>query len=341
MLKRTFLRENISRKKIRFAVLSIILFFTIFLVVSCSNSSNSKDLQNTKIKLKWFHQAQFAGNYVALEKGYYADEGINASLYQYEMGENYIEKVAEGVYDFGITGADELIIARSKGVNVKAIAVIYKTSPVCAYTIDKSILTPNDFVEKTVGIEKGINVEYLYYIMMERLRVDRSKINEVGIGFDSSEIPNGLVDVATGYSINEPNVLKEKGHNVTVFLMADYGADTYADVLFTSGSMIENNPEIVQSFVTATLKGWAFVLNNPKESVDYVMKYANSSNKHQELMIKESVPFIFYDELPLGMMTYEEWDSLGELLYSINRTDYRVNVEELYINDFVEYYYAE
>ncbi len=113
----------------------------------------SGPVEDANLKLKWLHQAQFAGNYVAKEKGFYKDQGINLNIIPFSFEDPVIKSVSEGRDVFGITGADELVLARSKGIPIKAIAVIYKINPVAAYSLKTSGITkPQDFIGKTVGI---------------------------------------------------------------------------------------------------------------------------------------------------------------------------------------------
>ncbi|MEY2672086.1 MAG: hypothetical protein RL687_503, partial [Candidatus Parcubacteria bacterium] len=209
--------------------LLIILSVFIFKYYVQSNKKYKGPVSNVNLQLKWKHQAQFAGNYVAIEKGFYEDEGMIVNPIPFDFKGSVVDIVVSGAADFGIGAADELILARSKGVPIKAIAVIYRINPTVAYSLKKSNITkPQDFVGKTVGIQKTANIKYMYGAMMTKLGIDRNKINEVDIGHDASELLDGSVDVSTGYIINEPNLVKEAGQDVNTILLADYGVDMYA-----------------------------------------------------------------------------------------------------------------
>jgi NitT/TauT family transport system substrate-binding protein len=84
------------------------------------------------VRLKWLHQAQFAGFYVAKDKGYYDAVGVDVSIQPGGSDFPAIQMVAGGSEQFGVTGADQILIARSKGVPVVAIAVIYRENPCCS-----------------------------------------------------------------------------------------------------------------------------------------------------------------------------------------------------------------
>lgn len=323
----------------KFAFLVIVLLF--ISILGCS--TDKSELKPLKLKLKWLHQAQFAGNYVAKEKGFYADEGLDVEIIPFSFEEPTIDAVIDGNADFGITGADELVLARIKGNPIKAIAVIYRINPVCAYSIKGSgIKSPYDFVGKKVGLEKGINVEYIYQVMMSKLDIDRNNITELSIGYDASELIEGKTDVSTGYIINEPHQAIEAGYDINSFLMEEYGVNMYADVLFTTDEMIRENPELVLKFVKGTIKGWSYSIENKEEAINYTLKYTtNRTWSHEMYMLKESIPLIYITEQKFGVMEENKWANIIETLEEAGKlVDCDVNVHDLYTNDFLEKAYS-
>lgn len=330
-------------KKILLIGLICLIFFT---SLGCLAKKNVQKTENIIVKLKWLHQAQFAGNYVAQEKGFYQKNGLNVKLEPFSFENPTIDAVAKGEADFGITGADELMLAREKGVPIKALAVIYKINPVCAYSLKESnILTPNDFLGKTIGIERAsdgteVNVGILYAAMMSRLEIDRSKINEITIGYDASELLAKKTDISTGYIINEPQQAIEAGREINTIMMADYGVNMYADVLFATEDTIKNKPDITEKFVRATLEGWKYAIENQKEAVNITMKYAvNTSHKHQEYMLEKSIPLIYTGDSPLGWMETKQWEGVQRTLFDQGILTKPIGPENAYTMKFLNKIY--
>ena len=144
-------------KKIIFLVAALVLIAgASFWIINKNRQEKKIDngpIQEVNLKLKWVHQAQFAGHYVAIEKGFYREEGLNVNATPFTFEDPTIDAVVTKKADFGITGADELVLSRAKGMPIKAIAVIYKTNPVVAYALKESgIVKPQDFIGKTVGL---------------------------------------------------------------------------------------------------------------------------------------------------------------------------------------------
>ncbi len=310
---------------------------------SKESSKYSGPIEEVNLKLKWLHQAQFAGNYMAVEKGFYEAEGLKVNMFPFSFDDPTIKSVSEGRDTFGITGADEVVLAREKGIPIVAIAVIYKINPVVAYALKSSGITkPQDFIGKTVGLEKGINIEYLYSAMMGKLKIDRKKIKEVAIGYDATELLAGKTDVSTGYITNEPQQVIEKGKEVNTILMADYGVNMYADVVFVTEETIKTKPELVTRFLRATLKGWQYAIEHEDEAVTTTLKYATKSTKvHEAYMLKTSIPLIHTGTSPIGTMEAKQWEQVQNILLEQKILDKPIKVEEAYTLKFLDMIYKK
>lgn len=298
-------------------------------------------LQNVSLRLKWVHQAQFAGNYVAVEKGFYKAQGLNVDLQPINLEENTVDAVVEGKLDFGISSGDDLILARSKGKPVKVVAVIYKVNPAAVISLEENkILSPSDLVGKKIGIQKGNPIEYLFDVMLENKGIKQGQIKKVAIGYDASEILQGKVDAILGYITNEPDMIAQAGKKPSSILLADYGVDMYADVLFTSDKMIEEKPELVEKMVKATFAGWKFAIENEKKAVEDTLKYsATKSAGHEEYMLKSSTPLIHKGNSRLGEMDPVQWERMKSTLENKKMISKGFDVTSVYTNSFIQKVY--
>lgn len=296
------------------------------------------------INLKWLHQTQFAGHYVADQKGYYRDIGLEVSLIPFDYNNLPINEVVSGNADYGVTGADEILVARAEGKPVVALAVIYQENPVTAYSLsDSNITKPTDFIGKKVGVQEGINVEFMVKAMLAKQGVDYDEdITVVPIGFDEKEIVSGEVDVATGYVTNEPIQAENAGYAVNIIHPKDYGVNVYADVLFTTEDTAKNKPELTKAFVQATLKGWEYALQNQDEAVELTLRYEDPNNdslnfEHQQKLLQRSVPLIKPTPgTKIGQMDYSRWLQTFRLLKEHNIIDQDIDVTSAYVTDFIK-----
>lgn len=270
------------------------------------------------VKLKWVHQAQFAGMYVAAEKGFYEDEGLKVNLIPYDLKTTSIEDVINGDVVFGVGGAEHLLQSKVKDKSIKAFSVIYQLNPACMISLkDSGITKPEDLIGKTVGLRKGSTSTELYKTMMAVLDLDRSKIDEMEIAWDIDNLIDGITAAEGAYIINEPHKLIKAGYDVNIMLMADYEVSMYSDVLFARTDTLEKRPELVEKFLRATLKGWNYALKerNQEEVVDIVLKYAPESTKnHETYMLKASVPLIAPEGARVGWMEKDRWEESQKIL---------------------------
>jgi NitT/TauT family transport system substrate-binding protein len=285
------------------------------------------------VRLKWYNQAQFAGFYVAQDKGIYKSAGLDVNIQPGGPDFPAVQMVAGGNEQFGVTGADQILIARSKGVPVVALAVIYRRNPFVLFSLAKSgIKTPADWVGKKVGVKIGGNEELVYRAVLAKAGIDKSKLNEIPVKFDMTPLLAGSIDVWPGYLINEVIEAKEKGFAVNVVSPSDYGIELYADTLFTTEAMLKNKPDVVRRFVAATLQGWNAAIAAPEEAAKITVKYGDKlTYAHELAMMKASVPLLEPDSKPLGFMDTAGWSSAQKLLLGAGFQKQPVDVAKAFI----------
>ena len=323
-------------------VVMVAIVVALGMVAGCRPQEVEKAPEQISVRLKWLHQAQFAGLYVAVEKGFYEQENLDVTLVPYSYQEQQIDMVIQGKTEFGVVGGSLLIQARADGLPVAAIAVIYQKNPLCCYSLEESgIKKPQDFIGKTIGLKPGENTQS-YYVMMNKLGLDRNQVKEVQIGYGVDELLGGITDVSTGFSVNEPHRVIEAGHDVNIILFADYGVDVYADTLFTSEEIINSKPELVESFLRATIKGWQYAIENEEETVDIVMEYVTDSTRsHEEYMLRNSIPLIHTGAVPIGWMEKGKWQYAHDILLQTGQIEKEIDINELFNMSFLNKIYGK
>lgn len=303
----------------------------------------SGNFDKVAVRLKWLHQAQFAGFYYAREAGFYAEEGLDVTLNPGGVDFPAIQMVAGGSEQFGVTGADQLLLAREKGVPVVALAVIYRMSPMVYFALKESEITkPQDFIGKRVGVKLGSNEELTYRAMMRRLGIDMAQVEEIPVKYDMTPLFTGHVDVWPGYAINEPIVAEEHGYEVAIIWPSDYGVNLYADTIFTTESMVKDNPDNVLKFLRATLKGWQEAVAKPGNAVEYTLRYSDKLNKeHETAMMEASIELLKPDDKPIGWMERERWVEMEKLLLDQGFMKKSINVDEVFTLQFLDEILAE
>ncbi len=323
-------------------IIVVIAGFSIALFVRKQGLESQSSIEPTKVtvQLKWEHQAQFAGIYVAKEKGLYEEQGLDVTIERGGPDAPPLPRVLSNKAEFGVAGADDVLVAVSEGKSVRAVAAIYQESPVVYFALKESgIETPYDFVGKRVGVRKGTGTYFTYIAMLSNLGIDQSKIIEVPAA--TTEITPLLekkVDVLPGFRTNEPKIANRMGYAVNLIKPEDYGVDIYADVLVATQDTIYQKPELTRTFVKATLAGWEWAVQNQEETADIVMKYAaGTTREHQEDMLQETAELIKRSPtVKIGQMNFSKWNRTYSLLrqYDVIKNDF--DIRQAYTTDFLK-----
>ncbi|RBW51234.1 ABC transporter substrate-binding protein [Marinobacter sp. F3R11] len=316
----------------------IFMMWLTFVFAVVSQAAAASDLKDVTLRLKWVHQAQFAGFYAAKEKGFYEEAGLNVEIRPGGVDFPAVQMVASGSEDFGITGADQILLAREKGVPITAVGAVYRKTPFALFAMaDSGIETLEDLQGKLAGVKLGGNEELTYRAMVQAAGLEKTAIREMPVKYDLSPLLNGQVQAWPGYVINEVIAVQEKGYDVNVISPEDYGINFYADTLFARDDLIESDPAMVEAFVRASFRGWAYALENPEEVARFGMKYSDKlSFEHELAMMNASIPLLAPEQPPLGTMTRMAWENLQEQLLSLEFLDEKQELENVYTNEFLE-----
>lgn len=272
------------------------------------------------VQLKWIHQAQFAGFYVATEKGYYAAEDLDVDLIPNRGKIDLVRAITDGRADVAVLSPEDIIIRRSQGISIKAIAAIYRRSAVVYLSMPESgIVHPQDFVGKTIaaaGKQGSVrDFEFQLDAMMKTLGIDTTTIQKVPYDPDYKGFLNGRVDITAAYLTGGLMKLCQMGYAPNVIWPGDYRVRFYSDTLATTDQMIARHPDRLQRFLRASLKGWQMAIGNPDGTIEMVMKYAQEKDrKVQSAMFDAMIPLIHTGVDRIGWMHPEDWHEMYRVM---------------------------
>ena len=130
-----------------------------------------------------------------------------------------------------------------------------------------------------------------------------------------------------------------KGYKINEILLADYGVNPYSQSIFTHERLIEENPDLVRRFMNATMQGWEYSINHPDEMVDILIKYNPELNATEERMRWDALVPLLYsaetEQFGIGYQTLARWENTQDLLYDLEIIDKKIDVNEVYTNDFL------
>lgn len=224
---------------------------------------------------------------------------------------------------------------------LKTIGVIFKTIPLGYVSLkDSNITEPIDFVGKNIGLTPDAHA--MHSAIVKKLGLDLGAMTVINATYDYTPLITGEYDVFTVYVTDETyHIVEEEGYELNVILPSDYGVSFYADSIFTSDETIENDPELVEKFLRATLKEWQHVIDHKDEAVEITLKYANDGTKSHEMhMLDNSIQLIQTGETPNGWMEKDEWVQAQDILLEQNIIEAKINIEDAYTMDFLEKIYG-
>lgn len=278
---------------------------TIIILILCTNLLYSKPLEKISLQLQWFDQFQFAGYYIAKEKGFYKDAGLDVELKKYKQNINPIHYVTNKKSAYGI-GHSSLI----KTKNIVLLKAIFQNSPlIMLSTKQNNISNLEDFVGKKISLKNGKIKSAPLLAMLSSNKIDVDTLDLQNSSFNLNDLITGKANIISAYISNEPFFLKRKGFEPVIFNPADYGFSFYDDILFTSKDEATNHRDRVISFTNASLKGWQYAFDNIEETVDLILKRYNSKNKSKEALIfeaQELKKLAYKNNTPLGSIEKEQ-----------------------------------
>jgi len=263
------------------------------------------------LQLKWTHGFQFAGYYLALERGYYRAAGLDVRFVEGGGAVSPIEEVEAGRAQYGIASS-ALVLARHEGHEVVALAAIYQHSPLVLLARgDLQGGTVRDLIGRAVMLEPMAD-ELTAYLLREG--VPLSQVRVVPHSGDPRDLAEGRVDAMSAYVHQEPRVLDALGFAYRVFDPSSAGIDFYGDVLFTTTRELGQHPERAAAFRTASLRGWVEALADPRAAVALIhARYAPElSEAYLMAEARATADLVRADLIPVGTMYEERWRRIAD-----------------------------
>ncbi len=235
-------------------------------------------------KVRFIHEWRFEGHVapflVALDKGYYTDEGLDVSIDPGTGSVDGINRIAAGTYDLGSMDINSLIKYRDAGdaVPIKGVLMTYAKPPFALITLKKNnIANPKDIEGRKLGAPSGDAAWQQWPIFAKENGIDTSKIQIENVGFAVREplLAQGQVDAVTAF-ISNKLALKAIGipdEDIVTLMMSDYGVDLYGSAVMVNPDFAKANPDAVKGFVKATIRGFIDAYKDPEGAIESIKKH--------------------------------------------------------------------
>jgi len=301
-------------------------------------SAQDDGLEPVVLQLKWSHQFQFAGYYMAKELGYYENEGIHLEIRPGSSKVNVTEEVLSGRADFGV-GTSSLLIDYAAGKPVVVLGVIYQHSPlVLIMRTEKSSDTIEHVADGKVMLEPNSGD------LLAMLRRAGFKTEDLELtGYPTTDIVE-LLEFSedpisiSAYQTDEPYTLLKKNVSFSVLTPQTYGIDFYGDNFFTTRKTLEERKETALGFRRATILGWEAVMRDPQKAIALILeKYASAIDREKLQYEARVTRDLMTNLVKPGHMNLERWQHISDTLQEVDMLDERPNLSEfLFIEEEFE-----
>ncbi|SDZ24178.1 putative hydroxymethylpyrimidine transport system substrate-binding protein [Evansella caseinilytica] len=293
------------------------------------------------IMLDWYPNAVHSYLYVAMENGYFEEEGLEVTIQFPANPTDPINLAAAGKITLGITYQPDVVTARAnQNVPVKSIAAIVR-SPLnhTIFLEDSDIQTPADLAGKKVGYP-GIPLnEALIKTMVLSDGGDPAEVSMIDIGFElGTSIVSKQVDAVTGAYINhEVPVLAFEGHATRYFNPVDYGVPSFYElVLVTNDATWESQEEDIRAFWRAAVKGYEYMVEHPDEALDILLNYQDQANFPLiEAVEKQSLTILLPKmeaDSGFGSQDADSWQETIDWMLEYGLIDETPSLDEIFVN---------
>jgi NitT/TauT family transport system substrate-binding protein len=296
------------------------------------------------LRLDWTIEGQHLPFVWALDKGYYAAEGIDAQIFEGRGSGNTAQLVGAKTDTFGDADASRAALARGQGAPLKVIAAYVQRSEGTVVSFAASGLDkPEDLIGKKVATSPGSSSTVLFQAMLKASGIPESKVDIVNVDSTSkvASLLQHRVDAVTGLISSECVLVKEQSpeEKVACMPMADFGVNALGVGLIVNDDTIKQNPDLVRRFVRASLKGWADAVKDPAEAAAISKKqFPLGDTKVLQAQLESVIPSMHSANSvghPIGWMADADWHGTIETLRSYMGLTSTAPANDYYTNEFI------
>lgn len=293
---------------------------------------------DVSVRMKWFFAGTMAGWFAGEQQGIFEKHGIEVSMAPGGPDNSSVKLVAAGTDLFGVAGADEVLLARAKGVPVVAIGVLFKESPICFISKEGSgIQTPKDWSGRTVEVSYGSNAEVQYRALVRKFNIQN--IEEVPYTFNLAPFIKEKVDVSVAYRMDQVVTLQRRGMDLNIVTPKEFGINPYGDVVITTEKTLKETPELVHRFMAAVVEAHRWAIENPEEAVgDLIASTGNLKAENELAVWKETIPFLISEgnSSSIFLMEHNRWNETMALLTDFNFLKQPIDLSKAWTNVEIE-----
>ncbi len=301
-------------------------------------TTTESDLVSIKLPVGYIPNVQFAPLYVAIEKGFFRDEGLDVNL-DYSMENDNTVLCATDTIQFAIVSGEQVLLARAHEMPVVYVLAWYQQYPVGIAAKDTAgIQSVADLRGKKIGLPGLFGANYIGAIaLLDSAGLKESDVVLDSIGFNQVEVLMADKDDAVViYTTNEPVQLEKLGQKITLLRVSD-AVDLVANGLITNEKTLKEKPELVKAMVNAILKGLDYTTDHPEEAFEISKKYVeNLAEADQEAQMQVLLNSIsLWQAERMGFSNPQAWENMQSILLKMGLLTQEQDLSKAYNNQFI------
>ena len=312
-----------------------------FALSACTSSQSTNEagpLTKIRLPLGYIPNVQFAPLYVAVEKGFFREAGVEVE-FDYKFETDGVALVGAGEIPFAMVSGEQVLLARAQGLPVTYVAAWYQKYPVSVVAKSEAgVLVPQDLKGKRIGLPGLFGANYIgLRALLEAGRLAEGDVTLDSIGFNQVELMlSGGQDVVVGYTANEPIQLRAQGVAVTELRVSDY-VQLASNGILASEKVIAENPALARAFVSAFLQGVEYALANPDEAFalcePHIPNFADLDAGVQKQVLATSME-LWKADRP-GYSDPQAWENMQDVLLGMGLIPEKQDLSKAFTNEFI------
>jgi len=304
--------------------------------------SGQQEVQKMDFQLNWKITGDHAPYYVALNKGWYEEVGLDVNIIIGQGSGYTVQAVDTGKAEMGIADAPVAVAGRVKGADVKIVGIIFDKHPNnMFFWKDSGIEEPQDLEGKTVAVPASDGHKVMWPAFARQIGIDPDSVDFVNIEPSakvaalSSRKADAVFELYTAKPFMEKAIPADQLGNI---IWADYGFDIYAHSYVAHDDVISENPEMVRRFLDATYRAWEFTLKNPEEAIDILSEYhpINTDDYVANLKaVREFFKTDRYKNRGIGYIDPERAEATLEVVKKYQGVDVNFTTSEMFDGSFL------
>lgn len=322
----------------------VLLALVITLLAACSPQPvappepTANSLVQIRLPMGYIPNVQFAPFYVAVERGYFKDAGIEIE-FDYALETDGVALVGADSLQFGIASGDQVLQARAQELPIVYVMAWYQKYPVSIISLaEQNIRAPQDLKGKKIGLPGLFGASYVgLRAVLHSVGLQESDVTLESIGFNQVEaFTTGKNPIIVGYAANEPVVLTDKGYPVNELRIADY-AQLASNGIITNEKTIAENPELVRRFVAAAVRGIQDTIADPGAAYEISKKYVPNLDQvdpmTQTQVLATSIQL--WQAPVIGVSDAAAWENMQKVLLDMKLYPAALDLNKAFTNDFL------